>query len=458
MGKTFGSIREATREIPISGEFDVIVAGGGPAGIGAATAAARAGAKTLILERYGYLGGMATAGLVVPHFDCTVNLGLNMELIERLEKLGGWGAAHWKISFDPELFKHVSEAIVLESGAEVLYHCLAVSPITEGNEIRGVVVESKSGRHAFLGKVVIDSTGDGDIAARAGAPYQIGRESDGLMQPMTHMFRLGGVDWVQTKAHELFDLCQKAIEETGDTYRLPFNVPWAIHLPNPREVVLQLVHVRGVDGTDVGDLTRAEIEGRRQALEAWQFLKSRVPEFAESYFIETAAQIGVRETRRITGEYTVNVDDVLDGRAFEDGIANVTFPIDIHDPVDKSQPVEAVGRRGTRPRGSYQIPYRSLVPLEVEQLLVAGRCISGTHEAHASYRVKGPCLAMGQAAGTAAALSIREGVRPRHLDSQLLVATLEEQGVRLKLGDEAQKPKQEEPARKPSTRPYLGPG
>src|SRR5690606_34834135 len=146
---------EATREIPISGEFDVIVAGGGPAGIGAATAAARAGAKTLILERYGYLGGMATAGLVVPHFDCTVNLGLNMELIERLEKLGGWGAAHAKISFDPELFKHVSEAIVLESGAEVLYHCLAVSPITEGNEIRGVVVESKSGRHAFLGKVVI---------------------------------------------------------------------------------------------------------------------------------------------------------------------------------------------------------------------------------------------------------------------------------------------------------------
>ncbi|MFC3798368.1 FAD-dependent oxidoreductase [Cohnella sp. GCM10012308] len=448
--------REAARDLPVGGEFDVIVAGGGPAGIGAAVASARSGARTLLLERYGFLGGMATAGLVVPHFDGHSNKGINAELIDRLSCLGGWGAPGWKISFDPELFKHVSEAMVLESGASILYHSAVACPIVEDNRVCGVIVESKSGREAYLARTVVDTTGDGDVAARAGCRFEKGRPEDGLMQPMTYMFRMGGVDWVQHGAHDLFNLCQRAIEETGDDYRLPFDVPWAIHVPNPGEVVLQLTHVRGVDGTDAAELTRAEIEGRRQVLDVCRFLKSHVAEFAGSRLIETATQIGVRETRRIVGDYRISDDDVYDGVAFADGIADVTFPVDIHDPVDKSQPVSLVGtRRGKS--GAYQIPYRALLPTDREQLLVAGRCISGSYTAHASYRVKGPCMAMGQAAGTAAALGVLNGIAPRLVDAGELQHKLTKQGVTFPRREASSIPQPDEREPVPR-RPYLGPG
>jgi hypothetical protein len=222
----------------------------------------------------------------------------------------------------------------------------------------------------------------------------------------------------------MVQLVQRAIAETGHHFRLAFERPWAIHLPNPGEVVVQLVHVRGVDATDARDLTRAEIEGRRQTRAVVEFLTQNVPEFDGAYLIETAAQIGIRETRRILGDYVLSLEDLQAARKFDDGIATVSFGVDIHDPVGKSQ----VGGPIT---GVYDIPYRCLVPRNVEGLLVAGRCISGTHEAHASYRVKGPCLAMGQAAGTSAALSVRGGVHPRELDAGALREELRRQGVDL---------------------------
>jgi hypothetical protein len=418
------SIREAERELAVLGEVDVLVCGGGPAGTGAAIAAARTGASTLLIEQYGYLGGMSTAGLVTPHFDCFLNKGLNQELIERMQSRRAWGAPFWRISFDPEQFKMVSEEMVLDSGSDLLYHAFAVAALIEGERMCGVVIETKSGRFAVLAKVVIDCTGDGDIAARAGAPYEKGRPEDGLLQPMTMMFRLGGVEWVQTDGTQMFQLVQQAIAETGHHFRLAFERPWAIHLPNPGEVAVQLTHVRGVDATDARDLTRAEIEGRRQTQAVVEFLTRHVSEFRNAYLIETAAQIGVRETRRILGDYVLTLEDLIAAKKFDDGIATASFGVDIHDPVGKSQ----IGGPLT---GVYDIPYRCLLPRTVEQLLVAGRCISGTHAAHASYRVKGPCLAMGQAAGTAAALSVQYGVSPRKLDVAALRRELQRQGVEL---------------------------
>ena len=413
---------EAEHTLTVLDEVDVLICGGGPAGTAAAISAARTGAKTLLVEYYGYLGGMSTAGLVTPHFDPFLNNGINQELMDRLKKRNAWGAPFWRISFDPEQFKMVSEDMVLESGSDLLYHTLAVAAIVEDNHLCGVVIEIKSGRFALLAKVVIDCTGDGDIATRAGAPYEKGRPGDNLLQPMTMMFRMGGLEWVQTDGTQLYQMVQKAIADTGHHFRLAFERPWAIHLPNPGEVAIQLVHVRGVDGTDAHDLTVAEIEGRRQTRTVVEFLIQHVSEFRNAYLIETAAQVGVRETRRILGDYILTLDDVRIGRKFDDGIATVSFGVDIHDPVGKSQ----IGGGITR---VYDIPYRCLLPRKIDGLLTAGRCISGTHSAHASYRVKGPCMAMGQAAGTAAALSVQHNVAPRDLDTGSLRRELNHQGV-----------------------------
>ncbi|SEE56237.1 FAD-dependent oxidoreductase [Jiangella alba] len=422
-------VHEEARELPVLADVDVLVCGGGPAGTAAAIASARSGSKTLLLERHGFLGGMATAGLVVPHWDSHQNGGVNADVIDRLGSRGGWGAEGWKISFDPELWKHVSEDLVLDSGSDLLYHTFVVGTLRAGRAVKGVVIETKSGRFAVLARVVVDCTGDGDVAARAGAHFEKGRD-DGLMQPMTTMFRLGGVTWVQRRNAELRDLIEQAIERTGDEYRLPYDYPWAIHLPNPGEVAVMLVHVRDVDGTDVRDLTRAEIDGRRQTLAVVDFLRRHVAEFADAHLIETAPQVGVRETRRITGEYVLTGDDVASGRSFEDAVATVSFPADIHEPAGTGQVGFRVGSGPVR-RGRYDIPYRALIPRDIDQLVVAGRCISGTFEAHASYRVKGPCMAMGQAAGVAASLSASSGVAPRDLAVRDLRRALLEQNVKL---------------------------
>lgn len=418
---------EEAKHLPVLAEVDVLVCGGGPAGTAAAIAAARAGASTLLVERYGFLGGMATAGLVVPHFNPHLNRGLNGEIIRKLDDLDAWGAEFWKISFDPEKWKHVSEELVLDAGADLLYHAHVTAAIVDGDTVRGAVIETKSGRFALYSRVVVDCTGDGDVAARAGASYDKGRESDGLMQSMTTMFRLGGVQWVQRGPEELWQLMDDAIRSSSSDYRLPFEYPWAIHLPNPDEIAVQLVHIRGVDGTDVRDLTLAEIEGRRQALTVVAFLHDHVPGFENSYLIDTAAQVGVRETRRIRGEYTVTIDDIAAGRHFDDSVASVSFPIDIHESDSERQTVRSVARSA---RGAYDIPLRAMIPLGLENILVAGRAISGTYEAHASYRVKGPCVAMGQGAGVAAATAALAGASVRETPFAEVRSVLEGQGVR----------------------------
>jgi len=266
------------------------------------------------------------------------------------------------------------------------------------------------------------------VAARAGCTYEMGRPPDGLVQPMTLMFRLSGVRFRQTGAHQLHEMIQQALATHGG-YDINFTQPWVIDLPGYEDqCVVQLTHVRGRSPIDAEDLTMAELEGRRLVWAAFEFLKKCVAEFKTARLVATAPQIGVRESRRITGQRCLTVDDVVNGRKSPEGITRCRFGIDIHQP-------DGLGQTNIRIKGPYDIPYGCLVPQGVENLLVAGRCICGDHEAMASYRVTGDCVAMGQAAGTAAVLSIADDVPLRLLDVTQLRDSLREQGCAVEGGE-----------------------
>lgn len=421
-----------TNSVPVLGRYDVIVAGGGPAGVGAALAAARHGAKTLIVERFGCLGGMWTAGLVNPLFDYENKGGIVQEIVDRINALNMNSHSGNMYTFDMETMKLLLDRFVVEAGIDVLFHTFIAKPIMEGNTVAGLMVENKSGRGAYLAKRVVDCTGDGDVAAAAGAPYSIGRPEDHACQPMTLMFKIGNTDYVQRQhypmgnGNELFDMMKSAVEEAGDEYDFNFEQPWFLHLPGNHTGVMQMTHMRGFDPLNAMSLSLAEMEGRERVAEAMRFFKKYLPQFEHAQLEQTAQMIGVRESRRIHGEYEITLQDMLDGRTFDDGFATCLFNVDIHQPDGKSQ--EESKKYAIRP---YQIPYRSLVPLHAENLLVAGRCISGCFEAHASYRVTGDCVAMGQAAGTACALSLSVNCSPRMLDGAHVAKTMQRDGAKL---------------------------
>jgi hypothetical protein len=417
------------KEIPISNEVDVLVVGGGPAGIGAALASAREGLNTMLIEQYGFLGGMWTAGLVNPLFDHENKGGIVREIVSRLREVQGWREsqlARPKLdTFDPEKMKFLGDCMMAEANVSLLYHTFAVDSVVEGNAIKAIIVENKSGRSAILAKIVIDCTGDGDIAARSGVPYEKGRPEDGLLQPMTMMFRLGNVTFQQENGTQFCKLIELAME-AGAEYELPFRNGWVIHLPMQGDAVVQHTHIYGLDATNATDLTKAEIEGRRQVMATVALLQNHVPEFKSTRLMQTPVNIGVRETRRIMGKYVLTRDDVVNGRQFDDGVVDVIFGIDIHDPAPESEVRPKRGRM--KP---YQIPYRCLIPQKIDNLFVSGRCISGTHEAHASYRVTGDCVAMGEVAGIASAMCLRDGLIPRELDGQQVKKLLRERNIML---------------------------
>lgn len=445
-------------EVPVRRAVDVLVVGAGPAGLAAAVAAARHGARTLLVERYGYVGGNLTAGLVGPcmtsySLDGSQQLirGVFEELVLRMEVEGAaihpskvpagspyagfitYG--HDKVTpFDPEALKSVATAMCLEAGVELLLHTFVVQASTRANEVTGVLAASKSGLEMIEATVVVDCSADADVAATGGAEFHQGRETDGLTQPMTLFFRVGNVDDQVVEAY---------VAAHPDDYR-PFasivdDARLAGEFTIPRRGVglyktlqpgvwrVNTTRIQRRDGTNAEDLTHAEVEGRRQVQELMGFFHRRLPGFQNCVLVDTAATIGVRETRRIVGEYTLTLDDLASGTDFDDVIAVCGYPVDIHSPTDAGGGVSDE----IKTANAYQIPYRCLIPRSVDQLLVAGRSVSATHEALAAIRVMPPAFAMGQAAGTAAALAAKNGCRPRDVDIASLQAELVDDGAYL---------------------------
>jgi len=405
----------------------VLVIGGGPAGIAAAVAAARRGTETTLIERYGFLGGMATAGLVNPFMSWHIGrkplvAGIFQEMLERMKALGGFGSRRARTAFDPEVFKLAADQICQEAGVHVRLHTLLTGVAVEEGRLAGVTTESKSGTEQWTAQAYVDCTGDGDLAFRAGVPCEEGRARDHLTQPMTLSFRMAGVKIARMPDRkEINRLFDKAKAE-GRVHCPRENVLF-FYTTQPGVVHFNTTRVTGRSGVNADDLTAAELEARRQAHELARFLISDVPGFEKAYLQQSGAQIGVRESRRIRGDYALTGDDVVQARKFPDGIARCNYPIDIHSPTGAGTVIREV------PAGDwYEIPYRCLLPQGIDNLLVAGRCVSATHEGQSSLRVMPQCFAMGEAAGTAAAMAIQRTCKPRDLPADELRNALREQG------------------------------
>ena len=443
----FDTLHEAARDTPVTDEVHVVVLGGGPAGIAAAASAARAGQQTLLIERYGFLGGTGTAAGVTNfcglHANvrgeiCQVVHGVADDLLERMRRLGGLNDPHvifgGKIAaqaYDNAAFKVAADEVVAASGARILFHALAVGvAMKSASEVEAILLETRSGRRAIRSKIFIDCSGDADLAAYAGAPFE---KSASLLYP-TAMFRVNNVN--AERAGEAWTKIPKLMEEAERKGRkFPRKSPIVRPQKNPTEWrvnVTQLANEDGsaVDGTDAEQLSRAELEGRRQIVDFFEFLRSDVPGFENAYILEIAPQVGIRETRRIIGEYQLTEDDVLGCASFDDTIGVNGWPVEAHvkgDVVFKFAPPDS--------RGFNHLPYRMIVPKRIDNLLVAGRCASMTHMGQSAARVSGGCFVMGQAAGSAATLSIRAGVPPRHLDVSTLQRKLEEEHAYLGITD-----------------------
>jgi hypothetical protein len=412
-----------------SHRYDVLVCGGGPAGIAAAVAAARNGADTLLVERYGFLGGMATAGLVNPFmtwFAASEQIihGIFQEILDRLASKGGYGGGQTH-AFDPEILKVVADEICIESGVRLLLHAFVSGARVEGSTIESASITCKPRTMSLSASTYVDATGDGDLAFLSGVRCEKGRAGDGLSQPMTLNFRMANVDLDRIPSGQgITELYLKAREQ--GRIDCPRNDVLFFLTTRDGEVHFNTTRVIRRDGTDAADLTAAEIEARKQVAQIVEFLKSDVPGFEDAYLQVTGVQIGVRETRRIVGEYVLTAEDILSARKFDDCIARGSYPVDIHDPDGGGTVL-----RHLPPGESYDIPYRCLVPLGIDNLLVAGRPISSTHEAHSSIRIMPIACAIGEAAGTAAAICAGESVAPRRLDVNVLQQRLLAQGANL---------------------------
>lgn len=425
-----------TREIPVYKRFDVIVCGAGPAGICAAVAAARQGAKVALLERYGVPGGNLTCGHVGPILGMVGKGTMRDELMALLEvpdndMIGRVGVAH-----DMQRAKTVLTEFIHHENIEVYLQTMAADALVEDHRVTGVVISTKEGLLALEGKVVVDATGDGDVAAFAGCQIEKGRE-DGLMQPVTLEFTLdnvdedrgviciGDVDDVEFNGQRFLDYCKQCAQKG----MLPEHLA-AVRLHptvHKGERQVNTTQANGVDSTKIEDLYPAELALRGQIDTLIRFFRENLPGYENCKYIASGTTTGVRESRRVVGEYLITAEELAAGKRFDDVVVHkAEFIVDIHNPAGAGQAEEKI--QYVVP---YDLPYGCFVPKGVDGLMTAGRCISGTHRAHASYRVMSICMAMGQAVGVAAALCARQGCQPRELDVKALQKELTALGVEL---------------------------
>lgn len=406
-------------------KYDLIVVGGGISGVAAAVSAAREGISVLLLEKFGSLGGAMSNSLVYPFMSYRVkgenrwltSDGIFTEMRERKEK---YNDSSW------ETYKNVFDDMVTEAGVQVLFHVTAFEAVTEKRQIKSLKVATKSGVMEFAADFFIDASGDGELIAMTGCDYQLGRESDGFCQPMTTCFRMCGVDVKQFLAEE--DHLQKLYEQYQSEGKLI----------NPRENLLIFTGVgEGIlhfnttrvikhDPTDPFDVSRAEMIARRQVMEMVDFMKANSTAFAHASLVSVANHIGVRESRKLKGVHILTADELKACTVFEDTIALGKYDIDIHNPTGSGTYIYSFGD------GEYYgIPYRSLLPKEYDNMLVAGRCLSADHVAHSSVRIMPICACLGEAAGTAVALAHKTSANAHTVDVQAVRARLLEKGAAL---------------------------
>jgi hypothetical protein len=430
-------VREEARETPVLGEYEVVVLGGGPAGIAAAAAAGRAGRSTILVERYGFLGGAGTAAGLANFCGLHAKVhgehrqvvhGLCDEILDRLQGLGGLAKPHMLFggriqaqAYDISAYKIAADELLVSAEVKLLFHAFAA-----GFADAHLFVETKSGRGAIAGQMFIDCSGDGDLAAWAGAPFEVGDGKGNMLYPST-MYRIGGVD--AEKAGNAWETLPKLMEEAeAKGRRFPRKKPILRPQPNPSEWRANLTQIRNPDGSavsgiDADQLSFGEVEGRRQVRDTFEFIRGAAPGFERAYLADIAPQIGIRETRRVVGDYMLEEDDVLDCAAFPDVIGVNGWPVEAH----VAGSVEFVFQRDAQ--GFNHLPYRMLLPRGSRNLFVAGRCASMSHGAQSAARVSGACFAMGQAAGTAAHLALKHGTDPKHVDIPTLQKALEDEGA-----------------------------
>jgi hypothetical protein len=445
------TIKEAARVTKVAREADVVVVGGGPGGIGAAVSAARNGADTVLIERYGHLGGMGTGGLVtiIPQLTDIWGkqqiVGLTQEWIDRLDvrnavdypKKDHWGTLdkelvryYFERSFfmtrldrviyaaliDAEISKFILNEMVEEAGVKTYLHSWGTEPVMAGNHCKGVIFESKSGRQAVLAKVVIDATGDGDLLPGAGIEFEDNIPPNFRIANLAHCFWIDGVDYNKAmefrkeKPKEFMELSRKAMEAGGQGGFMPSN------LPNQESVFWFHNRYPNKSQVDVEELTRVEFEGRKVAVKTLEFYRKHMPGFEKSFLVLTCPQLGTRGSRRLIGEYKLTIEDMKDNQPFEDTIA--IFP-----DLDRGQ--------DSLDHPFQYIPYRSLLPKNVDNMLVACRAFSSDKYVQEYFNLIPHCIAFGEAAGTASALALDAGIGVKKVDIKALQKQLDKQGVPL---------------------------